>query len=551
MADSGPNPLAPNTHLGMIAVVVAMVLGTLAIVFDGGPAAGDPMATASYYDPDTRVYLAADFLQVQDSQQLERFMDAIGRIAEASGAGPGVDGDRLDYWSEWDISVSADILPWLGRSGSVGLVPDPSGPIEFTRGTNLAPLFVVQSGNRENAERFVEKILTSDAERTGSGLTGVPFGDETVTAWEYTSGDHDAMTWAVTDGAILIAPSAGVIASALETKASGISLRDSEGFQAVIDTLPSDPGVTAYISGTVLEDLYNEFVGLYGELGIDDELGLDPLAVAADDPVAMGASASLDDGGLTFTFTQILDAPVTGQSTEPTPVAESLPDGTLAYLAWNTSPGTLGDFGELLAATDPDAYDEMVFLAEIFLGVDVFTDVLAYMGGGSSIALIDTGPPESIFDIERIGFLGSIGIHDIDAMAATLSTVTSYMEDVWGFSFTEVGGVTRALDPSGSDFSFYLSDQAFVFGVPTRVVESSLQPPETALADGEMYQRIARGLMGSGVDFYLDLHGLFDASEEQLDEEQEAWLTMFPGLGVAVDSDGRTTTITVFVAADY
>ncbi len=283
-----------------------------------------------------------------------------------------------------DLSWAEDVAPWFGGTVAFGVTDIPLEAMGEMDPMAEAPLpdmvVVIGVTDAEAARGTIERVASEqpEMETTSSEHRG-------VTVHALTSGDG---AYAVTDDALLLAPTAEGVTAALDTAAdSQLRLADAPGIAEMAAQLPSDWLAVATYDFT--EVLAASFEQLEGDASADVFRSL-----MADQPMrgALAVSASGDR----FSMDSVSEAP-TGdfavQNAERGLAAEVPADALYFSDGGNIGTGLAAFIGAMTeaAAADP-AVAEQIATAESALGADL-EEMVSWIGDGAVVAGWDGSEP--------------------------------------------------------------------------------------------------------------------------------------------------------------
>ena len=224
-----------------------MILGVVIVVAIASVAmyrnlVGDAFASTRAIPRGAQVVVTFDLLQVRDTSEIQALVDAFAEPLAGTGevdAGFDIVEEIDGAWEEeMGITLSDDVVPWVGRSASVAVWPDGSSFVETEDVQVLISVAVRDAGG---AEVFVNKLFAAAVAQEGGTLaTGNIDGRQT---WSYTPDDEwsDPIHVMLDDDLLLAAPEEKTLRSALSASESG-GLGADEAFRNAIDRLPTDQG---------------------------------------------------------------------------------------------------------------------------------------------------------------------------------------------------------------------------------------------------------------------------------------------------------------------
>jgi len=542
-AASKPIPLPPepveqkSSKRGL--VIGAVVFGFVVLVTAGAAFAyrnliGEPFAAAGAVPPDADIVISFDLLQVRDTDRVNRLVNAFAKPLAAAGEIESAEFDLLEeidleLEAELGISLTDDVIPWIGRSVSIAAWIPPN----FEGDPDMLVSIAVR--DRGAAQDFVELLIDQATIDSGGAVvhTQVRGGDR----WTITEEADTAFVVWLDDDVMLLTPTMGTVNRALDAR-EGASLLDESAFNEVVAELPSDRLVTMYFGSDFFEQI-TELATAFSGVGVQ-----------ADVPTleAIGVGFTLRDDGIQFDLAQVRETPSDTISFEvPVDAVTALPADTIGYFAFAVPQGEVDDaLIEALRSVDPAAYDSMAAQADELLGVDVFGALLPAFAGDSMFAVVEA---RSGVIAEQggvpLGVLGSLGVVDRSPVATALGSIEELIAEQ-GLGL--VGDNPTVVVVDGSEMLAYaLTDDALVLGSPPPVVVDYLGGAG-GLTENAVYRELDAALVGDGLSFYLDLERALALAGE-FEEEFPA----FPlrGVGASGDTDGRVTRGSLLILVDY
>ncbi len=555
---------------GIVLTVVAVVAVGMAAAWRAN-AAGDPMASARMVPADVDVAVTVDVLQLGEGERLERLVGAFadplheaGVIAEPFDLVGAIDqamGEQLD------LTLSDDVLSWIGRSATVGVsfgdlaaygtfLTDPYGDfgdlgempgfgetdgfadlsaapaaraIPATSQVMPEPGVLVTAAVRDHtaAAAFVDKVvaLTEDtgvavAPRTVGGFEGYEFLPDV---------GFESQLIVLTDDMLLAGPET-MVAEALGLDGGAGSLAEDADYLAALQRLPQDRMVTVFLDMGFLEEMSGVFdMGVLpaGDLGsyalslsvVDEGVRIDFGYAGPTDPVAAGPDLA---------------------------VLESLPSDVIAFFSARGS-----DPGDDLAAMDPTLQyqlDQFSAEFEAVTGVDLF-DLLESFSGSITLAVTETR--EGFVARETtvpVGVVGAVGLDDRTPIDELLASFQDQL-GVLGVEMVDDGDLTT-LRYDGSDVaSLSLDDERLVVGTGPELVGAVANGTGEGITRSALYRELDGLVVGDGLSVYLDVPRL--AGLVPLPSDERAIIEQVRGVGGGVVVDGAGSTLELLILIDY
>jgi hypothetical protein len=472
-----------------------------------------------------------DALALSDSQRLQDFVDAF--------AVPMVDAGILESYpedlvgaidealaDETDFSLSADILPWIGRSVSLaGSMPE-FDPMTLEVG-EFSFLLSADVRDRAAAETFVSKILNemahNDLVTTATTIGGLP-----GYTWR---DDYDEISFGLvlTDDALLIGVEQSV-ADAIAAHDAGLSIADDAMFADVVGRLPGESMVSFYIAGNAFDDfLKMSTVSPAPATSFTDLVG------------AMGASVSLVDEGVLLSYV-VSGTEEAAAFIPDRDVLAALPDDTLGF--FSTAASTTGvDVDQQLAG-----YGDVLDQLSSQTGVDIAA-LLESLSGDVTLAVTETrnGLIASESDVP-IGIVAALGLTD----AGPVTDVVAMIEESMGSSgaiFEDNGGVTTISGDGQELVSYSIGSDLLVVGTSEDLVSGIMAGGDGGPPASDLYQELDRLVVGDGLVGYADIGAITGLIP--MTREEAAVVAPLRGLGIGGDADGTISQVQVLVLVDY
>jgi hypothetical protein len=534
-----PEPVAQNSSRRGL-VIGGVVLAVIVVVAVGAALAyrnlvGEPFAAAGAIPSDADVVISFDLLQVRDTDRINRLVSAFAEPLAESGDVEPAEFDLLEeideeLEAELGITLTDDVIPWIGRSVSIALwiPPDFDGDPEV--------LGSVAVRDRGAAEDFIELLV--DQATVDSGGTVERSQIRGGNRWVITDeGETSFVIW-LGDDVMLLAPNMRTINRALDAR-DGTSLLDESAFNEVVAELPSDRLVTMYFGPDFFQSI-TDLTAAFAAPGI----------TTADVPAleAIGVGFTLRDDGIQFDVAQVHEDAQDAVSFDiPAAAISRLPADTIGYFAFAIPEGFLDEaIIEALRSADPLAFDSLSEQADELLGVDVFDSLIPAFAGDSLLAVVEE---RAGLIVEQagvpLGIIGSLGVVDRPPVATALGSVEELIEEQ---GFTLAGESPIIVVADGNELLAYsLTDDALVVGSPPAVVVDYLGG-EGGLTDSAIYRELDSALVGEGLSFYVDLERTLALVAEFEEDMPDLPLR---GVGASGRTDGRVTRASLLILIDY
>jgi len=508
---------------------------------------GDPFASTRAIPRGAQVVVTFDLLQVRDTSEFQTLVDAFAEPLAGTGevdAGFDIVEEIDSAWEEeLGITLTDDVVPWLGRSASVAVWPDARSFVETGDVQVLISVAVRDAGG---AEAFVSKVFAKAVEQEGGTLE--PGSIDGRPTWSYYPDDQwsDPIHVMLDADLLLAAPEEKTLRAALTASESG-GLGADEAFRNAIDRLPADRAVAFYMSADVLRDVYRD--PAFAELGVTDD-AVDML----EGWEAMAASMTLAEEGIRFDMVQTLEAGVglddvwVGMADGDLRYRDRLPAETYGFYGLPIPDDYVADQVALMEELDPAAFEEIRSLGLEFLGVDVLEDVLPNLGGEMVFAAVESS--EGLLAAETgfpLGLAMALGVLD----PAPVRDAVAALEDLAveeGVPLVVEDGVGVIAEGGETAVAYTVTDEGLVVassvGLLTQLAEGS-----GGMTDSSLYQELDGALPGDGLLLYVDTHRIYDQIEWPEGWRGVADPVRGMGASVAASDDGVAGSFLVLI--DY
>ena len=508
---------------------------------------GDPFASTRAIPNSAQVVVTFDLLQVRDTSGIQALVDAFaGPLADVGEVEAGFDiVEEIDtaWQDELGMTFTDDVMPWLGRSASIGIWPDGSS---FMNAEDVQMLISVAVRDGDKAGAFLDEILATAVDREGGTLeTGTIEGRP---SWSLLAEDEwaEPVFIVLDDDLLLLAPEERTLRASLTASETG-GLGSNDAFRSAMDRLPSDRAVAFYMSVDSLRDAYGDPV--FAELGTTDA-ALDML----DGWESMAAAMTFADSGLRFDMVQTLEPGAavadawTGMTEGDLRFRDRLPADTYGFSAFPIPDDYIADQLATFEEMDPVVFDEFRMMGLDFLGVDLLGDVLPNLGREIVFAAVESTDgliaAEASFPI-GLGF--AVGVLD----AAPVRDAIAGIEELAvaeGVPLVVEDGVGLLAEGGETAFAYTVTEDGLVMassvGLLTEMAQGS-----SGLTDSALYRELDGALPGDGLLFYVDTHRIYDNIEWE-----SGWRSVADpvrGLGASVSASGDGTTASFIVLIDH
>jgi hypothetical protein len=515
----------------VVAIIVAAVAGTIMWRSRNG----DPFSSAHSVPANMDFVVTFDALALSDSERLQSFVDAFAVPMVEAGVIEDYPDDLVAaideaMATETDFTLSADLLPWVGRSVSLAASVPEVDPATMEV-DNLAFLLSADVRDRDGAAAFVDKVLgkmaSHDLTVAAATIGGLP-----GYRWEESSGVSFGLV--LTDESLLIGTEESV-ADAIAARDAGLSIADNSVFINTMGRLPDQRMVSFYMGGGVLEGLTNlatASTGMPSEQQADDLFD------------AVGVSLGLVDAGVEVNYVMAGVDGGTGSMTPDLGVLGSLPDDTLAFLSVaGASPDTqtvtdemLGDMGDVIDQLSSE------------IGVDIAA-VLGSLSGDLTIAVAESrdGLIADATDVP-IAVVGALGLTDPGPVGDLMRQVEE-MGAGPGVEYERSDGITTVVVDGAPVFSYSTGDDMFVAGMGPDLVAGVVSSSNGGLLDSALYRELDNEVLGDGLVGYVDIASIVDLVP--LTKDEAAVFAPLRGIGYGGESSGDIIEMQVLILVDY
>lgn len=537
------DPIEPTHTTNKSTLIAGVVLAALIVVAIGVTAvwrslSTDPFGSAESVPVAMDYVVTFDALALSDSERLQAFVDAF--------AVPMVEAEIVDSYpedlvlaideairEELGITLTDDVLPWIGRSMSIaGTVPTPPDPETFE--VDFGIILSVDVRDGAAAEAFVGKVLDL-ARENDVRVASIEVAGRAGHRISPSDGSPD-MSLVVTDSSLLFGTEDEVV-SALGAKDSGLSMANDAGFREAMNRLPSERMASLYVAPSALE--------AFVELG---SAGLPQSDVLIEQPLpnqSLAVSVALIDEGVLASYV-LTNAITEEQIISPdTAVLASLPKDTLGFLSIaGAAPGTQATFDEDLLSDLGDPLD--VWSEE--LGIDL-VDLLESFSGNMTVAATETrdGLIATATDVPA-GVVAALGLNDSGPMNELVAVLEETMAEQ-GFTYDSVGSVTTLVADGQELLSYSINEGLAVFGTGSALVGEIESGGEGGLLQSVQYVELDGAVVGDGLLMYVDIAGIVDLVPTTSNES--AVFEPFRGVGLGADVEEETVIMEVLFLIDY
>jgi hypothetical protein len=373
--------------------------------------------------PDVGLYAGLDLINFSEERLTAFSQPFVTALAE-----PGVEDlagglERLDAMlaQEIGLTLSDDVMPWLGRSVGLGLTDlalQPDGTID-----RVGWVLVAGSQDRRAADAFLADLSEQLAQRSSVAATVSEYHGRRITSFARGKGvPFGGLAFTRSGGQVLLGSDEAVVRAAIDAQ-RGQSLGDGQMFRKLTASLPDERGLTLYANEEQVPEL-NRLLAAAAPLAI----GPVDLTSLVFPPGAVGVSM-IDQGLRLDLTTPAGDSP--GTPGEAREMAGRLPAEALALISgdsleslWQSLKASLAAGGSL-----SDFQESMSLLSREF-GYDPDQDLLPLLDGEWVLALL---PASEGLVLELTGQpLGVVLLassHDPAGLAAAVDDLSQSLAD--------------------------------------------------------------------------------------------------------------------------
>ncbi len=547
-------------------VLTVVIVAAIGLVAAWRASAGDPMASARMVPSDVDLAVTVDVLQLGDGERLERLIGAFADPLHEAGviSEPFDLVDTIDQalQEQTDLTLSGDVLSWIGRSATVAVamgdmnwfqgfgefdgIDQLGGDTGFAENT-VAPAAVrtadaafLQSGfspgvlitaavrDHAAAAAFVDKMvaLAESADitvtaRTVAGYEGFELTEEFV---------PESELLVLTDDMLLFGTDA-MVTRALALDGGTGSLADDADYQAALRRLPEDRMITAFIDTGFLGAMAG---GSFGTSGLPGgELG------------SYAMSLSVVDEGVRLNYGYVGSMEQAGEGPDMA-ILESLPSDVIAFFSATGGTG-VGDMAQL----DPSVQFELDQIAaeiESITGIR-FLDLLGALSGDVTVAVTETRDGSIARESAvPIGLVGAVGLLDRQPIDELLGILRDH-PDGYGLELVDDGDLTTVRFGGRDVASLSLGDDLLVVGTGPELVGAVADGTGEGVTGTALYRELDDLVAGDGLSIFVDVSRL--AGLIPLASEERAVIGQARGIGggIAVDGDGFNVELLILI--DY
>ena len=554
----GGNRMLIIGGIAALALIAVIVIG--AIILIPRLFGADESAIAGVMPPETSMLIELNTLNLanEDTNRIARAFEDVFDEAdvEFDAEDPGSALESLDDQLEeaTGLTVTDDILPWIGPNLGLGLVE-----LDFeaiNEGEQPQLIFAATIRDTAVADNFIEDLIDAIEDETGNRVDEVEHGGALV--FEVDSDfEEERIAFGRSSEIFFLATTIDLLEDAIDAQ-QGENLGDVAEYQNTLAELPGDRALTIYISGQGIEDSA-EAAEDSGELeGLDagalEDLGLLGVGMSIT-AVAEGIQADFVGNFESLTEEQqtLRDA-----QTDDIQTAEFLPESTYVFLVGQRLDLVWQNVLDSLDGASEDDLDEAMDLFDDMFGFNPSEELLPLLNGEYSLAIVDSdeGLIAEQFDTD-LGLVVMAGASEGEELADLAEDFTGGLEDQ----------EMRVDDSANDDVTVYEVEDASgeligAYGVSENylVLSTSGEPVEALflgganLADSDKYQNAWDAFpRGTIPVMYMDLNGLFAALEDvdpTIGDAADVNPVYAFAMGTRADGNTTHTTMIFFIAGE-
>lgn len=563
------NPIAPGGGANRTLIIGGIVaLGVVAVLIIGAIfiiprlLGADENAIAGVMPPDTSMLVELNALNLvsEDANRVARAFEDVfdaGDVQFDAEEPANVLEDLDDQLEEVSgLTVTDDILPWIGPNMGIGLV---ELDIEAIDGGEL-PQVVFAATIRDTAvaDAFIEDMIDVIEDESGYNVDEVEHGGALV--FEIDSDFEDErLAFGRSSEIFFIATNIDTLEDAIDAQ-NGENLGGIEEYQNAVAELPDDRALTLYFSGAGLEDSLKSAEDT-GELqGFDsdviDDLGLTGVGMAitvVSEGIRVDFVGNYDN--ISEEQQELLDA-----QTDNIETAEFLPESTYVFLVgqrldlyWQNGLDALDASG-----VGEDDFDEAMDMFDDMFGFNPNDDLMPLLNGEYSLAIVDSDEGLIAEEFETdLGAVIMMGSSEGETLPEIAEDFTDGLEDQdlnVDDSTNDDVTIYEVEDPSGEFIGAYGVGEEYLIASTGAEAIESLFNNEANLADSDKFKNAWDAFpRGTIPVMYMDIDGLFAALED-VDPAMEDVIDVNPvyafAMGTNYGNNTTQTTMIFFIAGE-
>ncbi len=553
-----------NNRMLIIGGIAALAL--VAIIVVGGIIllprlfGADESAIAGVMPPETSMLIELNALNLanDETNRIARaFEDVFNETdVEFDAEDPGSGLESLDDQLEeaTGLTVTDDILPWIGPNLGLGLVELDLEAIN--EGEQPQIIFAATIRDTAVADIFIEDLIDAIEDESGNRVDEVEHGGALV--FEVDSDlDEERIAFGRSGEIFFLTTTIDLLEDAIDAQ-QGENLGDVAEYQDTLAELPADRAMTIYVNGQGIEDAAKgaedsgELEGL--DTGALEDLGLLGVGMSIT-AVAEGIQADFVGNFESLTEEQqaVLDA-----QTDDIQTAEFLPESTYVFLVGQRLDLVWQNAMDSLNGVSEDDLDEAMDLFDDMFGFNPSDELLPLLNGEYSLALIDSdaGLIAEQFETD-LGLVIMVGTSSSEELTGLAEDFTDGLEDQEmsvDDSANDDVTIYEVEDASGELMGAYgVSEDYLVLSTSGETVET-LFLGEANLADSDKYQNAWDAFpRGTIPVMYMDIDGLFAALEDvdpTIGDAADVNPVYAFAMGTRAEGNSTHTTMIFFVAGE-
>ena len=509
--------LSRITRLFIPMAVIMASIGILPRLFGANL---DPVSASM--PSDTVMYMELDGLNLLNQNSL-RIVEAFQEILdEAEVEFDSEEPEQLledidkQLFEELGMTVSDDILPWLGPNVGFGLLDITVETIENEDVPNF--IIALSVRDKEAADQFLQKLIDVYEEDTGDIVLSSEY--KGVQTFVLDSDFEDEQfAFARASEALILATNLELLTHAIDAQ-DGDNLASNSAFKETMAQLPQSRIISAYISG----DFYNTFLATLAEDPAFSELQPDVFDQYLFE--SLGMSISTTEHGIQIDVKVIYDEiPEIQRRYLEARIGEATSAGLLPQDTYLLLSGHRLDlYGEFLQDSIADLgvpiedVEESMSLFEEQLGFNPLTELLPILDGEFAIAITNSAYGQIVDQTDiNIGTTLLLETSDSDAMLAMVNDLNANLEQVAGISAQPLANPNASVfeinDPflGGQILAYGVSDQYLIISSSDKDIEALFEEKATLAESEQFVATWAAFPANTTPSIYIDVAELFSA----------------------------------------
>jgi hypothetical protein len=511
-------------------------------------------------------------------KRLDRMVKAIGEAVgetDVQALDDLVDQIDQNLLRSLDLSVDADIKPWIGQYVGLGITDIKMNSYGEPEGVEL--VLAVEARNTQEADRFVQKLTATIASQSGQAFAEQDYQGVKIYLYEPESEYEQAVAIARSGNAVLLTLSLEAMENAIDAQKEQ-SIGDDPAYTEVIKKLPRDRAITFYMSGDLYLSLFDEIMQSGNIPGGTLPPGYeDYVAQSLEAFEGFGMSVAVVDAGLQMDVVGSYDLDKLSpemkvnlksyQGKEPR-LPALLPEDTFLYYGGYMAAGSMDAIRSALAGMGggtAEEFDEAMQMFEQQYGFDLDADLMTHIEGEMGIALFPSSEG-LLAEQSRVpmGFVAMFQTNDPPAVSQTVDDFTAKIreqgapvEEVQAGDFTLYGISDSSM--GGMIVVYGVAKEYLTLGSSGQVVKEMFTD-KNSLAKSADFKNAMRALPGKAIPMlYVDLDGLLGAVRESMSgyslesfNESMAFLDPIPTIVMGYEpSKGDIIHVTLVVFVEH